>query len=133
MDGVGTNERLLTELIMGRPGYEIRWLKTAYAMKNKKDLAERVDAELSKLGIRFGSKSDIQKGEFKLLLGSFGFHYLLFVYFQCSRWRLIPRKRSTRRMLIMLKWIRTWMLYIKLERKKTRYVVVPLTLLTFQV
>ena len=62
MDGVGTNERLLTELIMGRPGYEIRWLKTAYAMKNKKDLGERVDGELSKLGIRFGSKSDIQKG-----------------------------------------------------------------------
>ena len=47
---------------MGRPGYEIRWLKTAYAMKNKKDLGERVDGELSKLGIRFGSKSDIQKG-----------------------------------------------------------------------
>ena len=63
MDGVGTNERLMTELIMGRPGYEIRWLKIAYAMRNKKDLAERVDGELSKLGIRFGSKSDIQKGE----------------------------------------------------------------------
>ncbi|KIM35597.1 hypothetical protein M413DRAFT_449644 [Hebeloma cylindrosporum] len=61
MDGVGTNERLLTELIMGRPGYEIRWLKTAYGMKYKKDLMERVDGELSKIGIRFGSKSDIQK------------------------------------------------------------------------
>jgi len=49
---------------MGRPGYEIRWLKIAYAIKNKKDLSERVDGELSKIGIRFGSKSDIQKGEF---------------------------------------------------------------------
>ena len=38
-------------------------------MKNKKDLAERVDGELSKLGIRFGSKSDIQKGEFQAVAG----------------------------------------------------------------
>jgi hypothetical protein len=91
---------------MGRPGYEIRWLKIAYAMKNKKDLAERVDGELSKLGIRFGSKSDIQKGEFVVGSSSvsvFDADDIDICVSQCSRWRLILRKRSIRRMLMILR------------------------------
>ena len=106
---------------MGRPGYEIRWLKTAYAMRNKKDLSERVDGELSKLGIRFGSKSDIQKGELGVSVSTV--MILIFVSFQCTRWRLILRKRSIRRMLMTLRWIRMWKLCIGLRGKKMRYVL----------
>lgn len=45
--GFGTNEMLLTELILGRPGHEIRWLKTAYKLRYGKDLVDAVKSDLS--------------------------------------------------------------------------------------
>ncbi|KJA28323.1 hypothetical protein HYPSUDRAFT_33665 [Hypholoma sublateritium FD-334 SS-4] len=45
--GFGTNETLLTELILGRPGHEIRWLKTAYKLRYGKDLVDAVKSDLS--------------------------------------------------------------------------------------
>ncbi|KAF8971864.1 hypothetical protein BDZ97DRAFT_2025750 [Flammula alnicola] len=45
--GLGTNEMLLTELILGRPGHEIRWLKTAYRLRYGKDLVDAVKSDLS--------------------------------------------------------------------------------------
>jgi annexin A7/11 len=45
--GVGTDEFLLVELILGRPGHEIRWLKTGYRLKYGKDLTEVIKNDLS--------------------------------------------------------------------------------------
>jgi len=45
--GLGTNETLLIELILGRPAHEIRWLKTAYKLKYRKDLVDEVKGDLS--------------------------------------------------------------------------------------
>lgn len=45
--GVGTDEFLLVELILGRPGHEIRWLKTGYRLKYGKDLTEAIKSDLS--------------------------------------------------------------------------------------
>ncbi|KAF9565818.1 Annexin [Agrocybe pediades] len=46
LSGLGTNEMLLIEVILGRPAHEIRWLKTAYKMKYGKDLVEEVKSDL---------------------------------------------------------------------------------------
>ncbi|KDR85911.1 hypothetical protein GALMADRAFT_235066 [Galerina marginata CBS 339.88] len=45
--GMGTNETLLIELILGRPGHEIRWLKTGYRLRYGKDLVDAVKGDLS--------------------------------------------------------------------------------------
>lgn len=45
--GLGTNETLLIELVLGRPGHEIRWLKTAYKQRYVKDLVDNVKSDLS--------------------------------------------------------------------------------------
>ncbi|KJA28322.1 hypothetical protein HYPSUDRAFT_51172 [Hypholoma sublateritium FD-334 SS-4] len=45
--GLGTNETLLIELVLGRPGHEIRWLKTAYKQRYGKDLVDDVKSDLS--------------------------------------------------------------------------------------
>jgi annexin A7/11 len=44
---MGTNEFLLVELIMGRSGSEIRWLKTGYRMRYGKDLTAAVKSDVS--------------------------------------------------------------------------------------
>jgi annexin A7/11 len=44
---MGTNEFLLVELIMGRPGPEIRWLKTGYRLRYGKDLTDAVKSDVS--------------------------------------------------------------------------------------
>jgi len=45
--GLGTNEMLLVELILGRPGHEIRWLKTGYRLRYGRDLVDEVKSDLS--------------------------------------------------------------------------------------
>ncbi|KAF8174952.1 hypothetical protein BJ912DRAFT_989350 [Pholiota molesta] len=45
--GFGTNEMLLVELVLGRPGHEIRWLKNAYKLRYGKDLVDDVKSDLS--------------------------------------------------------------------------------------
>ena len=45
--GVGTNEMLLTELILGRSGPEIRLLIEGYRIKYGKDLVSVVASDLS--------------------------------------------------------------------------------------
>lgn len=38
---------LLIELVLGRPGHEIRWLKNAYKLRYGKDLVDDVKSDLS--------------------------------------------------------------------------------------
>ncbi|KAF9478913.1 Annexin [Pholiota conissans] len=45
--GFGTNEILLIELVLGRPGHELRWLKTGYKLRYGKDLVDAVKSDLS--------------------------------------------------------------------------------------
>jgi len=45
--GFGTNETLLTELILGRPAHEVRWLKTGYKLRFGRDLVDSVKSDLS--------------------------------------------------------------------------------------
>lgn len=45
--GMGTDEMLLTEVILGRPSHEIRLLKGAYRQRFGKDLVEAVKSDLS--------------------------------------------------------------------------------------
>lgn len=45
--GLGTNEMLLMELILGRPADEIRLLKQGYENKYKKSLVSDVKGDLS--------------------------------------------------------------------------------------
>ena len=45
--GLGTNEMLLTELIFGRSGGEIRLLIEGYRLKYGKDLVSAVKSDLS--------------------------------------------------------------------------------------
>lgn len=59
--GLGTNETLLIELILGRPGHEIRQLKTAYKQRYGRDLVDDVKSDLSgstkRSGCSFSSSS----------------------------------------------------------------------------
>jgi annexin A7/11 len=45
--GAGTNEALLTELILGRPSAELRLLLAAYRHKYGKDLMDAIRSDLS--------------------------------------------------------------------------------------
>lgn len=45
--GMGTDETLLIELMLGRQAFEIRWLKTAYRLRYGKDLVDAVKSDLS--------------------------------------------------------------------------------------
>ena len=45
--GLGTNETLLTELILGRPVHEIKLLIEGYKIKYGKDLVSEVMSDLS--------------------------------------------------------------------------------------
>ncbi|KAF9462254.1 hypothetical protein BDZ94DRAFT_1367942 [Collybia nuda] len=45
--GVGTNEALLTEIILGRPSSEVRLLANAYRHKYKRDLEDMIRGDLS--------------------------------------------------------------------------------------
>ncbi|KAH9486150.1 Annexin C1 [Psilocybe cubensis] len=45
--GLGTDETLLIELILGRQAFEVRWLKTAYRVRYGRDLGDAVRGDLS--------------------------------------------------------------------------------------
>jgi len=45
--GFGTNETLLTELLLGRPAFEVRWLKKGYKARFGRDLTDAVKSDLS--------------------------------------------------------------------------------------
>ncbi|KAF9528103.1 hypothetical protein CPB83DRAFT_356481 [Crepidotus variabilis] len=45
--GFGTNETILMELLLCRPGHEIRWLKTGYKLRYGRDLVDAVKSDLS--------------------------------------------------------------------------------------
>lgn len=45
--GIGTNEMLLVELILGRQGPDVRWLKAGYKARYGKDLVDAVKNDLS--------------------------------------------------------------------------------------
>ncbi len=73
--GFGTNEMLLTELILGRPGHEIRWLKTAYKLRYGKDLVDAVKSDLS---------GSIERSQHHVFL--YGESATEFLALQCLSW-----------------------------------------------
>ncbi|PPQ81358.1 hypothetical protein CVT24_001147, partial [Panaeolus cyanescens] len=47
LQGLGTNEMMLVELILGRQGPDVRWLKAGYKARYGKDLVDAVKSDLS--------------------------------------------------------------------------------------